>query len=361
MPAVLVIVFAIALVFTVFGLFLSSRSASRRSHNEYPAARKGRAIVESTLAQEYPRQSVAESSSGTDIMRRRVRLEDDGEIYTKPLTRRASVPGTSTTAAFTESASIKTVRPKVQPVTRQYASVRVQSTNLAYPDPWRDLRGYLNSWKVGAASLAAITLLGLCLLSATFSHSVLWIPVSYGQSNQPPATPAPANLPTYTASQHLARLGQLDPGEYQSMQEFNTWAYSACSAASMTEVINSYGHSYRITDILKLESGIHEITPQLGLLEEVGIQRTGALFGFKTTWGHNLSLDQVIAAANSGTPVIVSFPPYKFAGGHILVVRGGNSNVVDLADSSRLDWTQLTRDRFMQLWGGFSAIMTPAR
>lgn len=360
MPAVLVIVFAVALIFTVLGLFLSSRSASRRSQNEYLVTRKGRAIVESTVVPEHPRQPVAESSSSADIMRRRVRLEDDGEIYTKPLTRRASVPGTSTTAALTERTSIKSVRPKMAPVTRQYASVRVRSTDLAYPDPWGDLKGYLNSWKVGAASLAVIALLGLCLLSASFSHSVLWMPVSYGQSNQPPPTPAPANLPTYTASQHLMRLGQLDPAQYQSMQEFNTWAYSACSAASMTEVINSYGHSYRVTDILKVESGIHEITPQLGLLEEVGIQRTGALFGFKTTWGHNLSLDQVIAAANSGTPVIVSFPPYKFAGGHILVVRGGNNSVVDLADSSRLDWTQLSRDRFMQLWGGFSAIMTPA-
>lgn len=360
MPAVLVIVFAIALVFTALGLLLSSRSASHRPQDGYRVTAKGRMIVESTIVSERPRQTTAESRSGADIMRRRVSLEDDGEIYTKPLTRRASVPGTSITAALTEKANLRGGGAKMAPITRQYASARVQSASVAYPDSWEGLRGYLNSWKVGAASLAAITLLGLCLLSATFSHSVLWMPVSFGQSNQPPATPAPANLPTYAASQHLLRLGQLDPAQYQSMQEFNTWAYSACSAASMTEVINSYGHSYRITDILKTESGIHEITPQLGLLEEVGIQRTGARFGFKTTWGHNLSLNQIIAAANSGTPVIVSFPPYKFAGGHILVVRGGDSNFVYLADSSRLNWTQLTHDRFMQLWGGFSAIMTPA-
>jgi ABC-type bacteriocin/lantibiotic exporter with double-glycine peptidase domain len=155
------------------------------------------------------------------------------------------------------------------------------------------------------------------------------------------------------------RLGQLDPAQYGSTQQYNTWAYSACSSASMTEVMNAYGHKYRITDILTVEARIHEITPELGLLEESGIQHTGEQFGFKTTWGHNLSLDQVIAAANHGTPVIVSFPPAKYAGGHILVVRGGNASTVYLADSSRLNWTQLTRARFMQLWGGFSAIMTP--
>jgi hypothetical protein len=217
--------------------------------------------------------------------------------------------------------------------------------------------GRLNSWKVIVPALVTIFLLCFYVLSTTLSHPLLWSSVLFGPASQP-STPAPAS-PSYTASQHLNRLGQLDPQQYQTTQEYNTWAYSACSAASMTEVINAYGHNYRITDILTVEAKIHEITPEEGLLEESGIQHTGAQFGFKTTWGHNLNLDQVIAAANRGTPVIVSFPPAKYAGGHILVVRGGNDSLVYLADSSRLNWTQLTRARFLQLWGGFSAIMTP--
>jgi hypothetical protein len=48
----------------------------------------------------------------------------------------------------------------------------------------------------------------------------------------------------------------------------------------MTEVFNAYGHHYRVTDVLKVEAQIGEITPQLGLLEEVRIQRTAAQFGF---------------------------------------------------------------------------------
>src|SRR5581483_9610545 len=173
--------------------------------------------------------------------------------------------------------------------------------------------------------LIAIFLLGFYLLNTILPYPLLWMPPAFGSANPPSLS---GKAPVYTASKHLLRLSQLDPAQYQSSQEFNLWAYSACSAASMTEVINSYSHTYKITDILKVEAGIHEITPDQGLLEEVGIQRTGTHFGFKTTWGHNLSLNQIIAAANSGTPVIVSFPPSRYPGGHILVVRGGDSNYV---------------------------------
>jgi hypothetical protein len=199
------------------------------------------------------------------------------------------------------------------------------------------------------------------LFSQVFPHQAIWTSVWFG-SNNAAATPTAQAQPatTYDASKVLVRISQLDPAQYASTAEFNTWAYSACSAAAMTEVIDAYGHHYRITDILEVEAKIHEITPAEGLLEESGIAHTGEQFGFKTSWGHTLSLAQVIAAANSGTPVIVSFPPDRFPGGHILVVRGGDSTYVDLADTSDLDMTQMTHTRFMQLWEGFSAIMTPA-
>jgi hypothetical protein len=236
---------------------------------------------------------------------------------------------------------------------------RTGSAVVAYPEPWEGLKDRLSSWQVAVPGLIAIFLLGFYLLNMVLPYPLLWMPVTFGSAN-PPSASASGKAPTYAASKHLSRLSQLDPAQYRSTQEYNLWAYSACSAASMTEVINSYNHTYKVTDILAIESAIHEITPDLGLLEEVGIARTGTRFGFKTSWGHNLSLNQVIAAANRGTPVIVSFPPYKYPGGHILVVRGGDSNAVYLADSSRLNWTQISHERFMQLWAGFSAIMTPA-
>jgi Peptidase_C39 like family len=168
---------------------------------------------------------------------------------------------------------------------------------------------------------------------------------------------------SFSASRALLRLNQMDEAQYSSPQEYNTWAGSACSSASMTEVINSYGHRYRITDILQVESQIGEITPQQGLLEEVGIQRTLSRFGFKTTWGHNFSLDQIIAIADQGHPVIVSFPPgtsQDYAPGHLLVVTGGNSSSVLLADSSLWNRHSLSRALFLDWWRGFYAIATPA-
>lgn len=249
------------------------------------------------------------------------------------------------------------VVPRPQPRTK----TRMSQANISVARPGlrRGLEGLLWSWRVAVPGLATLFLLSLYLFITIFPHQAVWMPVWFGVQNTQ-VTPKPTSAPVYHASQNLIRLGQLDTAQYDSTKEYDTWAYSACSAAAMTVVINAYGHHYRITDILKVESQIHEITPELGLLEEIGIQRTGAKFGFKTVWGHNYSLDQIIAAANKGTPVIVSFPPERWPGGHILVVRGGDKNTVLLTDSSRLNWTQFTRSHFLELWAGFYAIMTPA-
>src|SRR6266702_58250 len=160
-------------------------------------------------------------------------------------------------------------------------------------------------------------------------------------------------------SQRLVRISQLDPNQYDSSAEYNTWAYSACSAASMTEVFNAYGHHFRITDILKVEAQIGEITPTLGLVRPEGVEHTAAQFGFKTDWGNDWTLDKVINYANSGKPVIVSFPPDRYDGGHILVVIGGTSDTVYLADTSLWNRHSLPRWQFLQWWEGFAAVVTP--
>jgi predicted double-glycine peptidase len=213
-------------------------------------------------------------------------------------------------------------------------------------------------WKVITVGLVALFLLSLYALNILLPRRGLWSLVTYN-IDAPPATATIQRAPAYNASQHLVRLSQLDPGQYNSAQEYNLWAYSTCSAAALTEVINTYGHHYRVTDILKVEAKLGEITPQLGLLEEVGIQRTAAQFGFQTAWGHKLSLDQIITIANHGHPVIVSFPPDKYAGGHLLVVTGGNGDTVYLADSSLWNRQSLSRAQFLQWWEGFAAIVVP--
>lgn len=161
------------------------------------------------------------------------------------------------------------------------------------------------------------------------------------------------------ASNALLRVSQLDAAQYTSPQDYNTWALSACSAASMTEVINAYGHHYHIADILKVEAGLGEISPDQGLLESKGIDRTVEHFGFKAIWLTGDSLDKVIDVANQGRPIIVDFPPDRWTGGHLLVVRGGNSKHVYLADSSQLNMQVMTHTKFMQYWAGQAVAVIP--
>ncbi|MDQ6660422.1 MAG: hypothetical protein M3Z24_05595 [Chloroflexota bacterium] len=196
-------------------------------------------------------------------------------------------------------------------------------------------------------------LLNLVLPSAHLGSALFWTGFASSSSNQQSQS---SNAPPAT---NLTRLSQLDPAQYNSPQEYKIWAYSACSAAAMTEVINAYGHHYRVTDILGYESQIGEITPQLGLLEDIGVARTVSHFGFNATYMHNEKLDDVLNIANQGRPVIVSFPPDRYDGGHILVVLGGNSSSVSLADSSRYNRQTLSRTQFMNWWGGFAVIITP--
>ncbi len=251
----------------------------------------------------------------------------------------------------------------------RYVAVYSEESTWTWADVWQSLsisrvfRRRLDEpapWLGITLILVSVFLLGMVMLrtlmpNATLIGALSW-PLASSNSTSQSNSPQEG---TYTATRSLVRLGQLDPGQYNSTQEYNAWAYSACSAAAMTEVINAYGHHYRVTDILKVESQIGEITPELGLVEESGIARTVARFGFKTAWGHNLSLDNVIDIANHGRPVIVGWPPYRYAGGHLLVVTGGNSKYVYLADSSSYNFHSLSRSKFLSWWAGFSAIVTP--
>ncbi|HTI14287.1 MAG TPA: hypothetical protein VL461_06915 [Dictyobacter sp.] len=162
------------------------------------------------------------------------------------------------------------------------------------------------------------------------------------------------------ASAALVRVAQMDRDQYSSQDQYNTWAASACSAATMTEIVNDYTHhSYHISDILTVESGLHQITPELGLLEPTGIDVTLAKYNLNTIHLTNPSIDQIIAIANKGHPVIVSFPPAKWSGGHILIVRGGTSSTITLADSSQYNMTVVPQSTFLKYWGGFAVVPMP--
>lgn len=170
-----------------------------------------------------------------------------------------------------------------------------------------------------------------------------------------------STLPKPMASQTITRVNQLDPGQYESAAQYSQWADSTCSAAAMTAVINAYGHNYRVADILNVEAAQKQITPELGLLYgESSVARTVDSFGFSAHSLNNTSLDSVLTTANSGTPVIIGFmDPVDFPTGHILVVKGGSGDTVDLVDSSKLNLKSLTRERFLHFYDGFAVVVTP--
>ncbi len=263
--SLVLVLFAVALVITFAGLFLTPRSQPRSPRNEYLLTPKGRRIVESTPIPQRTHRVV--NTGGSRVTDPPVEPGRTGarSVNIDPAPRRSRISASMRTDPVAQRARASNLNAGL---VKQRAGAKVSSASVAYPDLLGGLQERLGSWKVAVPGLIAISLLGFYLLSTVFSHPLLWTAVSFGT---PASAPTPAPGTTYTASQHLTRLGQLDPAEYQSTQEFNTWAYSACSAAAMTEVINSYGHAYRITTVLETESAIYEITPQEGLLEEVGI------------------------------------------------------------------------------------------
>jgi hypothetical protein len=247
----------------------------------------------------------------------------------------------------------------LQPQTRTLMSVenQIHQTMFSLSPSWYRRRRTLVSF--GLLLMVVLTLFVQSGLAdgvlQKLSISINLLSDTFQASDLSTAT----HIESFNASQQLLRISQLDPVQYNSSAEYTTWAYSACSAASMTEVMNAYGHNFRITDILNVEAQIGEITPSQGLLRPEGIQNTAAQFGFKTNWGNSWSLDQVIETANNGNPVIVSFPPDRYDGGHLLVVTGGNSTTVYLADSSGWNRHSLSIGQFLQWWEGFAAVVTP--
>jgi hypothetical protein len=235
-----------------------------------------------------------------------------------------------------------------------------QQSPVTLPPSWyRDLRTTVSLGFLLMALLTLFVQTGLADGTLKDLSRGLSLLASQLTSTDVHTTAHTTNIPI-NASQQLVRISQLDPNQYDSSDQYNTWAYSACSTASMTEVFNAYGRHFRIADVLKVEARIGAITPQLGLVDPSGIQATATQFGFKTNWSNSWALDPIINIANSGKPVIVSFPPDRYAGGHLLVVTGGNDNVVYLADSSSWNHQVLSRSQFLQWWEGFGAVVTPA-
>jgi hypothetical protein len=181
--------------------------------------------------------------------------------------------------------------------------------------------------------------------------------VSYSSASDVELAAQP--LPS-TPSMHLVRLDSTLRSQYHTDYEWQVWSYSSCSGMAMAMVMNAYGRHLIAADVLEEELKLGVWNVSLGLLREDGIALTAAHFGFNASLSHALTLQDILDLSNKGEPVIVSVrDSYYFPNGHILVVRGGDSQYVYLADSSPANFQRMTHSMFLGMWQGFSAVLTP--
>jgi len=196
---------------------------------------------------------------------------------------------------------------------------------------------------------------GEALLNLTKSLDLLGFP-------QATRVQTAAQLGPLTASQRLVRLDSGASDQYLTNYQRSTWPYASCSGFAMAEVMNAYGRHLVAADVLQEELNLGVWSTSSGLLRDEGISMTANYFGFNASLSYSRTLQDLITTGNKGTPVIVSVrDSHYFPGGHIFVVRGGDSQYVSIADSSPANFTRMTYAMFLGMWQPrtFSAILTP--
>ena len=157
-----------------------------------------------------------------------------------------------------------------------------------------------------------------------------------------------------TASNRIVRVDSADRRQYYKDYQWQVWSWSSCSGISMEEVMNAYGRHLIAADVLQVEADLGVWDTYNGLTGgEPGIAKVASYFGFRAVPNPPRTIENLIAVANKGFPVIVGVP------GHILVVRGGDSNNVFLVDSAPADRKIMSRAQFAGWWDNFSVELLP--
>jgi len=157
-----------------------------------------------------------------------------------------------------------------------------------------------------------------------------------------------------TASSRIKRIDSALRGQYYTDYQWQVWSWSSCSGISMEEVMNAYGRHLIAADVLQVESDLGLWDTYDGLTGgEPGLAKVASYFGFRAVPNPPRTVQDLIDVANKGFPVIVGVP------GHILVVRGGDSNNVYLVDSAPADRKIMSRAQFAGWWDDFSVEILP--
>jgi len=180
------------------------------------------------------------------------------------------------------------------------------------------------------------------------------------QSSQPQTVQLATHRAPLTPSSQLARIDSAARNQYHTDYQWQVWAYSSCSGIAMQMVMNAHGRHLIAADVLEVEDRLGVWNVNLGLLRDDGIALTADHFGFDASLSHSQTVQEVVAIANKGRPVIVSVRDSSyFPGGHLFVIHGGDGGSVYIADSSPANFTRMTHGRFAGMWQGFSAVLTP--
>ena len=154
---------------------------------------------------------------------------------------------------------------------------------------------------------------------------------------------------------------------YDSKAQFDQWAGSACSAASLAEILTAYGLPHMTIGRMIREMGPN-ISAKWGLLTYSAFNKVVAKYGLRADVyleNNPLTYKQMLYLTNTlGIPVTVNMRAtagyYRYlSGGHILVMTGGDSKTIHLTDSSLYYMKSLPISVYNQMARSRNVVIVP--
>jgi hypothetical protein len=202
---------------------------------------------------------------------------------------------------------------------------------------------------IGLIIFSLLVILHGVLVSNQFPRLQFLPPSQINQTNQ--GSSLPLLFPVQKISRSVTAFSQADKTQYNNENpQWSQWSYSACSGCAMAALMDAYGANLNgkplnCGDVLEVEYRLSVYNPvhawglQRGVPDELA--KTAAQFGFTGYSTQKLSLDDLITLANAGIPSIVRIPS------HIMILTGGDSQHIFLADSGGLHLSQVDRTQFL--------------
>jgi hypothetical protein len=156
----------------------------------------------------------------------------------------------------------------------------------------------------------------------------------------------------------------LQPKLYDNYAQFVAWGNADCSAAAASEVLTAWGvHGATIGKLIDTMGP--DISLDGGLLHIKAVQRGVVPFGYQADISDHLTYNQMMYITHTlGLPVIVNVRIsygyfHFFSGGHFLVMTDGDSQGLQIVDSSEYYIKYLPRDVFYSMFTGITVVIVP--